>query len=105
MADNKKPYAPVEAESREYDVTFREIDPLCAALDELCMALNCWYAAMNSPWQREDQTYRKMLAKKTKAALKRVIAQQDEIVLKAAQEMAGEADDPNRPLMQTFNPD
>ena len=36
MADNKKPCAPVEAESREYDVTFREIDPLCAALDELC---------------------------------------------------------------------
>lgn len=56
MADNKKPCAPVEAESRDYDVTFREIDPLCAALDELCMALNCWYAAMNSPWQREGKT-------------------------------------------------
>ena len=78
VADNKKPCAPVEAESREYDVTFREIDPLCAALDELCMALNCWYAAMNSPWQREDQTYRKMLAKKTKTALKRIIQNEGE---------------------------
>lgn len=78
MADSKKPCAPVEEESRDYTVTFRETDPLCAALDELCMALNCWYAAMNSPWQREDQAYRKMLAKKTQTALKRVIQSEGE---------------------------
>lgn len=38
-------------------------------------------------------------------AISRVIAQQAEIVLKAAQEMAESADDPNGPLMQTFSPD
>ena len=97
MADSKKPCAPVGEESRDSTVTFRETDPLCAALDELCMTLNCWYAAMNSPWQREDQAYRKVLAKKTKAALKRVIQGEDELAEKASDKTCCKStEDPDR---------
>lgn len=73
--DMKKPCEPVEEAGRDYTTVFCETDPLCAALDELCSALNFWYGSMNNPWQREDRAYRKMLAKQTQAALKRVLAE------------------------------
>lgn len=73
--DMKKPCAPREEVSRDNTTVFRETDPLCAALDELCSALNFWYGSMNNPWQREDRAYRKMLAKQTQDALKRVLAE------------------------------
>lgn len=73
MTDNKKPCTPVEEENRDMTTVFRETDPLCAALDELCAALNFWYGSMNNPWQREDRTYRKMLAKDVQDKLRKVI--------------------------------
>lgn len=75
--DSKKPCTPVEPENRDSTTVFREDDPLCAALDELCAMLNCWYAAMNNPWQRKDETYRRQLAKAVKGSLKRVLACED----------------------------
>ena len=76
MADEtKKPCEPMEEAGRDYTTVFCETDSLCAALDELCSALNFWYGSMNNPWQREDRAYRKMLAKQTQAALKRVLAE------------------------------
>ena len=75
--ETKKPCGP-EAGGREYAEVFRETDPLCAALDELCAELNCWYEAMRNPLQREDRTYRRELAKRTQAALKRVLHAEDE---------------------------
>lgn len=74
MDENKKPCTPVEEAGRDKMTTFAEEDPLCAALDELCLTLNCWYAAMNNPWQREDRTYRRQLAKGLRDKLKRVIS-------------------------------
>lgn len=88
MKESKKPCAPAEPENRDSTTVFREEDPLCAAMDELCATLNCWYAAMNNPWQRADTVYRRQLAKNLRAKLRKVISD--------------EWDD-NR--FQTFNPD
>lgn len=73
--ETKKPCTPVEEAGRDNTTVFQETDPLCAALDELCSTLNFWYGSMNNPWQREDRAYRKMLAKQTQEALKRVLAE------------------------------
>lgn len=73
--DKKKPCTPEREVSRDNTTVFQETDPLCAALDELCSTLNFWYGSMNNPWQREDRAYRKMLAKQTQEALKRVLAE------------------------------
>lgn len=99
MADNKKPCAPVEAESREYDRIglhmYGDNNPTREAAMVLWEFLPAWMAARKIAMT--DPEYNK--------AISRVIAQQAEIVLKAAQEMAESADDPNGPLMQTFSPD
>ena len=73
--ETKSPCTPVDEVSRDNTTVFQETDPLCAALDELCSTLNFWYGSMNNPWQREDRAYRKMLAKQTQEALKRVLAE------------------------------
>ena len=73
--ETKSPCTPVEEAGRDETTVFQETDPLCAALDELCSTLNFWYGSMNNPWQREDRAYRKMLAKQTQEALKRVLAE------------------------------
>lgn len=73
--ETKSPCTPVEEAGRDNTTVFQETDPLCAALDELCSTLNFWYGSMNNPWQREDRAYRKMLAKQTQEALKRVLAE------------------------------
>ena len=71
--DAKKPCAPVEETGRDETAVFCETDPLCAALDEFCATLNCWYAAMNNPWQREDRAYRKQLAAVIQMKLKEIV--------------------------------
>ena len=71
--ETKKPCTPVEEAGRDETAVFCETDPLCAALDEFCATLNCWYAAMNNPWQREDRVYRRQLAK-NRDKLKRAIS-------------------------------
>ena len=74
MENKKSPCAAGEGQSRDETTVFVEDDPLCAALDEFCATLNCWYAAMNNPWQREDRVYRRQLAKNLRDKLKRAIS-------------------------------
>lgn len=85
MADNKKPCTPVEAESRDYDRIglhmYGDNNPTREAAMVLWEFLPAWMAARKIVMT--DPEYNK--------AISRVIAQQAEIVLKAAQEMAGEA--------------
>ncbi len=85
VADNKKPCTPVEAESRDYDRIglhmYGDNNPTREAAMVLWEFLPAWMAARKIAMT--DPEYNK--------AISRVIAQQAEIVLKAAQEMAGEA--------------
>ena len=87
MADNKKPCTPVEEESRDYNdlglyLHSREKNPTLKAAQVLWEFLPAWMAARKIAMT--DPEYNK--------AISRVIAQQAEIVLKAAQEMAESAD-------------
>ena len=92
MADSKKPRAPVGEESREYNdlglyLHSREKNPTLEAAQVLWEFLPAWMAARKMAIA--DPEYNK--------AISRVIAQQAEIVLKAAQEMAGSADKSDAP--------
>lgn len=87
VADNKKPCAPVEEESRDYNdlglyLHSREKNPTLEAAQVLWEFLPAWMAARNMSFV--DKNYNKRLSG--------VIAENAEIILKAAQEMAGSAD-------------
>ena len=91
MADSKKPCAPVEEESRDYDRIglhmYEDNNPTREAAILLWEFLPAWMAARKIAMT--DPEYNKTLS--------RFIAQQAEIVLKAAQEMAESADQSDAP--------